>query len=273
MSNAPPLPTAGGKPRLPASQRLPSIAEPFVSARARKHLDTIEKWVDEECIPADAVYAAQLGHGDGRWEGHPSILDDTKQRARELGLWNMFLPKNHYSNLAEYDTYGGAGGFTNVEYGLMAELLGRSKLASEACNCAAPDTGNMEVIARYGTAEQKQQWLRPLLAGQIRSGFLMTEPDKASSDGSNISLSIRQEGNELVLNGSKWWSSGAGDDRCKIFIVMGLSDPNSQDRYKRQSMVLVPSDAKGLIVHRMLRVYGYDEYVKDHLRVHTLPAC
>ncbi|KAK4626867.1 Acyl-CoA dehydrogenase family member 11 [Fulvia fulva] len=264
MSNAPPLPTAGGKPRLPASQRLPSIAEPFVSARARKHLDTIEKWVDEECIPADAVYAAQLGHGDGRWEGHPSILDDTKQRARELGLWNMFLPKNHYSNLAEYDTYGGAGGFTNVEYGLMAELLGRSKLASEACNCAAPDTGNMEVIARYGTAEQKQQWLRPLLAGQIRSGFLMTEPDKASSDGSNISLSIRQEGNELVLNGSKWWSSGAGDDRCKIFIVMGLSDPNSQDRYKRQSMVLVPSDAKGLIVHRMLRVYGYDDAPHGH---------
>lgn len=171
----------------------------------------------------------------------------------------MFLPRNHYSNLAEYDPYGGAGGFTNLEYGLMAEILGRSRTASEATNCAAPDTGNMEVIARYGTPEQKKKWLTPLLAGEIRSGFLMTEPDKASSDGSNISLSIRKEGNELVLNGSKWWSSGAGDDRCKIFIVMGLSDPNSTDRYRRQSMVLVPSDVKGLVVHRMLSVYGYDE--------------
>jgi acyl-CoA dehydrogenase len=146
-----------------------------------------------------------------------------------------------------------------VEYGLMAEQLGRSRIASEACNCAAPDTGNMEVIARYGTADHKAKWLKPLLAGEIRSGFLMTEPDKASSDGSNISLSIRKEGNELVLNGSKWWSSGSGDDRCKIFIVMGLSDPNNQDRYKRQSMVLVPNDVKGLMVHRMLSVYGYDE--------------
>lgn len=173
----------------------------------------------------------------------------------------MFLPKNHYSNLAEYDPTGGAGGFTNLEYGLIAELLGRSRTASEATNCAAPDTGNMEVIARYGTREQKEKWLKPLLAGEIRSGFLMTEPDKASSDGSNISLNIRKEGNELVLNGSKWWSSGAGDDRCKIYIVMGRDDDadDSVDKYKRQSMVLVPSDAKGLIVHRMLSVYGYDE--------------
>lgn len=259
MSYAPPLPTAGAQPRKPFSQRIPPIAEPFVGERARKLLDVIEKWVDEECIPADAVYSAQIGTGDERWNGYPSILDDLKKRARELGLWNMFLPKNHYSNLAEYDTYGGAGGFSNVEYGLMAELLGRSRIASEACNCAAPDTGNMEVIARYGTHEQKEKWLKPLLAGEIRSGFLMTEPDKASSDGSNISLSIKQEGNELVLNGSKWWSSGTGDDRCKVFIVMGLSDPNSEDRYKRQSMLLVPSDAKGFIIHRMLSVYGYDE--------------
>lgn len=259
MSNAPPLPTAGAGPKKSASQRIPPIARPFVSEKAQKQLDTIEKWVDEECIPADAVYSAQMGIGDERWEGHPSILDDLKKRARQLGLWNMFLPRNHYSNLAEYDTYGGAGGFSNVEYGLMAEMLGRSRIASEACNCAAPDTGNMEVIARYGTADHKKQWLKPLLAGEIRSGFLMTEPDKASSDGSNISLSIRKEGNELVLNGSKWWSSGAGDDRCKIFIVMGLSDPSNQDRYKRQSMVLVPAATKGLIVHRMLSVYGYDE--------------
>lgn len=259
MSNAPPLPTAGRGAKKPASQRIPAIAQPFVSDKARKLLDIIEKWVDEECIPAQAVYAAQVGTGDERWNGYPSVLDDLKKRARELGLWNMFLPRNHYSNLAEYDRYGGAGGFTNLEYGLMAELLGRSTIASEACNCAAPDTGNMEVIARYGTAEHKKKWLTPLLAGEIRSGFLMTEPDKASSDGSNISLSIRKEGNDLVLNGSKWWSSGAGDDRCKIFIVMGLSDPDNQDKYKRQSMVLVPAGTKGLIIHRMLSVYGYDE--------------
>ncbi|KAK3691605.1 hypothetical protein LTR37_018560 [Vermiconidia calcicola] len=259
MSNAPPLPTAGGTPKRKASQRLPPLVDGLVSQRARDLLDVIEKWVDDECIPSDAVYTAQLGTGDERWNGHPPILEDLKKRARELGLWNMFLPKNHYSNLNEYDRYGGAGGFTNVEYGLMAELLGRSRIASEACNCAAPDTGNMEVIARYGTPDQKKAWLAPLLAGEIRSGFLMTEPDKASSDGSNISLSIRQEGNDLVLNGSKWWSSGSGDDRCKIFIVMGLSDPNSSDRYKRQSMVLVPSNTKGIVVHRMLSVYGYDD--------------
>ena len=149
MSNAPPLPTAGAPQRGPASQRIPPIADPFVSPKARNLLDVIERWVDDECIPADTVYSAQIGTGDDRWNGHPSILEDLKKRARELGLWNMFLPKNHYSNLAEYDTYGGAGGFTNVEYGLMAEILGRSRIASEACNCAAPDTGNMEVIARY----------------------------------------------------------------------------------------------------------------------------
>lgn len=229
-------------------------------------LDIVEKFVEEECIPADAVWAAQLGTGDGRWEGHPSILEDLKKRAKDLGIWNMFLPKNHYSNLSEYDPTNSAGAFTNLEYGLMCELLGRSRTAAEATNCAAPDTGNMEVIARYGTAEQKKQWLTPLLAGQIRSGFLMTEPDKASSDGSNISLNIRKEGNELVLNGSKWWSSGAGDDRCKIYIVMGRDNDadDSVDRYKRQSMVLVPSNAKGLTVHRMLSVYGYDDAPHGH---------
>ncbi|KAK5098827.1 hypothetical protein LTS08_006205 [Lithohypha guttulata] len=266
MSNAPPLPTAGGKPRQPASKRIPIMAEPFVSERARKALDIVEKFVEEECIPADAVYSMQMGTGDGRWDGHPSVLDGLKKRARELGIWNMFLPKNHYSNLSEYDPTKSAGGFTNLEYGLMAELLGRSRMASEATNCAAPDTGNMKVIARYGTHEQKAKWLRPLLAGEIRSGFLMTEPDKASSDGSNISLNIRKEGNELVLNGSKWWSSGAGDDRCKIYIVMGRDDDadDSVDKYKRQSMVLVPSDAKGLVCHRMLSVYGYDDAPHGH---------
>ena len=165
----------------------------------------------------------------------------------------MFLPKNHYAHITS------AGGFTNAEYGLLAEQLGRSRVASEACNCSAPDTGNMEVIARYGSEEQKKRWLEPLLNGQIRSAFLMTEPDKASSDGSNVSLDIRKDGNDLVLNGSKWWSSGTGDDRCKFYIVLGVSEHDEKDRYKRQSMVLVPTDTKGLMIHRMLSVFGYDE--------------
>ena len=146
----------------------------------------------------------------------------------------------------------------------MAEQLGKSRIASEACNCAAPDTGNMEVIARYGNAEQKQKWLRPLLDGKIRSGFLMTEPDVASSDGSNIALRMERRGNEYVLNGSKWWSSGAGDDRCRIFIVMGKTDPGHKDPFKRQSMMLVPADSEGLTVHRMLSVYGYDDAPHGH---------
>ena len=146
----------------------------------------------------------------------------------------------------------------------MAEQLGKSRIASEACNCAAPDTGNMEVIARYGNSAQKQKWLRPLLDGKIRSGFLMTEPDVASSDGSNIALRMERKGNEYVLNGSKWWSSGAGDDRCKIFIVMGKTDPNHKDPFKRQSMMLVPAESEGLTVHRMLSVYGYDDAPHGH---------
>lgn len=260
MSDAPPVPLTGAQPRAAASKRIPIIVEPFISARARTLLDKVEQFVDHECIPADTVYSAQLGHGAARWTGHPSILTELKQRAQKLGIWNMFLPKNHYANLAAYDAVGGAGGFTNVEYALMAEVLGRSRIASEACNCAAPDTGNMEVIARYGTAEQKEKWLRPLLAGQIRSGFLMTEPDQASSDGSNISLEIRREGQDLVLDGSKWWSSGSGDDRCKIYVVMGKDKGSeTKGRYQRQSMLLVPADTPGITIHRMLSVYGYDE--------------
>jgi acyl-CoA dehydrogenase len=142
--------------------------------------------------------------------------------------------------------------------------LGKSRLASEACNCAAPDTGNMEVIARYGNRAQKDRWLKPLLAGEIRSGFLMTEPDIASSDGSNIQLRMERRGDHYVLNGQKWWSSGAGDDRCKVFIVMGKTNPNHSDKYKQQSMMLVPADSPGIIVHRMLSVYGYDDAPHGH---------
>lgn len=151
------------------------------------------KFVDEECIPSDTVYFSQLGEGAKRWTTYPSVVDDLKARAKKLGLWNLFLPKS-YSNES--------AGFSNLEYGLMAEYLGRSRVASEATNCAAPDTGNMEVLAKYGNDAQKKEWLRPLLDGKIRSAFLMTEPDVASSDATNITLTMKKEGNEYVLNGS-----------------------------------------------------------------------
>jgi acyl-CoA dehydrogenase len=240
----------------PASEKIPIIAQPFVSERAKKTLDIVEKFVEEECIPADLVYQQQIGETKAeRWVAHPPILEHLKKRARELGLWNMFLPKNHFKEGA---------GFSNLEYGLMAEYLGKSSIASEAVNCSAPDTGNMEVFAKYGTEQQKKQWLGPLLNGEIRSAFLMTEPDVASSDATNISLTMRKEGNEWVLNGSKWWSSGAGDMRCKIFIVMGKSDPQNKNVYRQQSVILVPADTPGVKVHRMVSVFGYDDAPHGH---------
>ncbi|KAH8430442.1 acyl-CoA dehydrogenase family protein [Aspergillus melleus] len=238
-----------------ASTRIPPIAQPFVSDRAKKTLDLVEQFVERECIPAEPTFQAQLGEGKQRWTTNPAILETLKTKARQLGLWNMFLPKKHFSQGA---------GFTNLEYGLMAEYLGKSKLASEATNNAAPDTGNMEVLAKYGNEAQKQQWLAPLLDGKIRSAFLMTEPDVASSDATNIELNIRREGNEYVLNGSKWWSSGAGDPRCSVYLVMGKSDPSNPDPYRQQSVILVSADTPGITVHRMLSVYGYDDAPHGH---------
>ncbi|KLU82762.1 acyl-CoA dehydrogenase family member 11, partial [Magnaporthiopsis poae ATCC 64411] len=202
------------------SARVPAICRDRVSDRAKQTLDLVAKFVEEECLPADPVFEAQLGKGDDRWKSHPPVVDDLKKRARELGLWNMFLPKGHYKE---------SPGFTNLEYGLMAEWLGRSRVASEAVNCAAPDTGNMEVLAKYGNEAQKRRWLVPLMEGQIRSAFLMTEPGIASSDATNIQMEIRREGNEYVLNGQKWWSSGAGDPRCAVYVVMGKSDAANKD--------------------------------------------
>ncbi|KAL3425877.1 acyl-dehydrogenase [Phlyctema vagabunda] len=238
------------------SDKIPIIAANRVSENAKKTLDIVKKFVEERCIPADPVFHAQIGdEGPKRWDHHPAIIDDLKVEARKLGLWNMFLPKGHYKE---------SPGFTNLEYGLMAEYLGKSRCASEAVNCAAPDTGNMEVLAKYGNEAQKKQWLKPLMEGEIRSAFLMTEPDIASSDATNIKLSMKQEGNEWVLNGQKWWSSGAGDPRCKIYIVMGKSDPNNKDPYKQQSVILVPAGTPGITINRMLNVYGYDDAPHGH---------
>lgn len=226
-----------------------------VSEAARQKIDIVAKFVEEECIPADPVLEAQIGEGDNRWETHPSIIEELKDKARKLGLWNMFLPKGFYAE---------SPGWTNVEYALMAEWLGRSRSASEACNCSAPDTGNMEVLAKYGNAAQKEEWLKPLMEGKIRSAFLMTEPEVASSDATNIQLQITRDGDDYVLNGSKWWSSGAGDPRCKLYIVMGKSDPNNADPYKQQSVILVPAGLPGITIKRMLKVYGYDDAPHGH---------
>ncbi|KAK2595155.1 hypothetical protein QQS21_007115 [Conoideocrella luteorostrata] len=237
------------------SAKIPAVVSHLVSDEAKKMIDVVAKFVEEECIPADTVLEAQIGEGDSRWENHPSVIEELKEKAKKLGIWNMFLPKSHYKE---------SPGWSNLEYGIMAEWLGRSRSASEACNCAAPDTGNMEVLAKYGNDAQKQQWLRPLMDGKIRSAFLMTEPQVASSDATNIEMDIRREGNEYVLNGQKWWSSGAGDPRCKIYIVMGKTDKNNKDPYRQQSVVLVPADTPGIKINRMLKVYGYDDAPHGH---------
>ncbi|RDW83881.1 uncharacterized protein DSM5745_04207 [Aspergillus mulundensis] len=246
---------------IPASQRIPAIARPFVSPRALKTLDAVEKFVEEECIPADAVYNQALGETtQERFSAHPQIMEDLKAKAKQLGLWNMFLPRNHFAN-------EGAG-YSNLEYGIMAEYLGRSLTASEATNCAAPDTGNMEVFAKYGTEEQKKKWLRPLLDGEIRSGFLMTEPQVASSDATNIELSMKEDGDYFVLNGQKWWASGVGDLRTKVFLVMGKSDPTNANKYKQQTVIAVSSDTPGITIKRMLSVLGYDDAPHGHGHVY-----
>jgi acyl-CoA dehydrogenase len=210
----------------------------------------VSAFMDEFVYPNEKTYVDQLQSG-GRWR-IPPIMEDLKLKARKAELWNLFLPESR----------DGAG-LTNLEYAPLCEIMGRSPIAPEAFNCSAPDTGNMEVLARYGTPEQKERWLRPLLAGEIRSCFAMTEPDVASSDATNIRSSIVRQGDSYVINGRKWWTSGAGDPRCKICIFMGKTDPAAPS-HKQQSMILVPMDAPGLTVKRMLTVFGYDDAPHGH---------
>jgi acyl-CoA dehydrogenase len=209
----------------------------------------LRAFMDEHIYPNEKRYYQEI-EAD-RW-APTKVIEELKPKARAAGLWNLFLP----------DDDQGAG-LTNLEYAPLCEIMGRSILAPEVFNCSAPDTGNMEVLARYGTPEQKERWLKPLLAGEIRSCFAMTEPAVASSDATNIQASIRREGNEYVLNGRKWWSSGAGDPRCKIAIFMGKTDPTAR-KHQQQSMVLVPMDAPGVKIERMLTVFGYDHAPHGH---------
>ena len=210
----------------------------------------LQAFMDEHIYPNEQSYQDEL-NPDDRWR--PSeVIEELKPKARAAGLWNLFLPESQ----------DGAG-LTNLEYAPLCEIMGRSTMAPEVFNCSAPDTGNMEVLARYGTAEQKERWLKPLLAGEIRSCFSMTEPAVASSDATNIESSIVRDGDYYVINGRKWWSSGAGDPRCKISIFMGKTDPTAP-KHKQQSMILVPMDAPGVTIERMLTVFGYDHAPHGH---------
>jgi alkylation response protein AidB-like acyl-CoA dehydrogenase len=234
------------------------------SPRTLEMLDRLRAFMDAHVYPNEERYAAEVMGGE-RWKVI-DVIEELKPRAREAGLWNMFVPPSHDGVPAIHAFHFDGTPLTNLEYAPLAEEMGRVGWASEVFNCSAPDTGNMEVLARYGTAEQQAEWLAPLAAGEIRSAFLMTEPAVASSDATNIETSIRREGDEYVINGRKWWSSGVGDPRCKVAIVMGKTDP-AAPRHLQQSQILVPLDAPGITKLRPLHVFGYDDAPHGHYEV------
>ena len=214
----------------------------------------LEAFMDENVYPNEKTFEEQLAAADSRWTV-PPIMEDLKSRAKSEGLWNLFLPDSEYG-----------AGLTNLEYAPLCEVMGRSPIAPEIFNCSAPDTGNMEVLVRYGSEAQKERWLKPLLEGEIRSCFAMTEPEVASSDATNIQARIERDGDGYVINGRKWWSSGAGDPRCEVSIFMGKTDPEAK-RYEQQSMILVPLDTPGVSIERTLPVFGYDDAPHGHAEI------
>ena len=215
----------------------------------------VSQFMEDHVHPNEQTFEDQLNSGPDRWQV-PPIIEELKEKAKGAGLWNLFLPESEYGY-----------GLTNLEYAPLSEIMGRVHWGSEVFNCSAPDTGNMEVISRYGTPEQQKEWLEPLLAGKIRSCFAMTEPAVASSDATNIESRIVRDGDEYVINGRKWWSSGMGDPRCKILIFMGKTDPDNPNRYLQQSQILIPRDTPGVKILRMLSVFGYDDAPHGHAEV------
>jgi alkylation response protein AidB-like acyl-CoA dehydrogenase len=226
--------------------------------------DRVRAFIEDHVRPRVPDYAAQQRDGD-RWKVLP-VVEELKAKAKAEGIWNLFMPPSHGAAPVD-DTFEFEGpNLSNLQYAFCAEEMGRILWSSEVFNCSAPDTGNMEVLNRYGSREQKDEWLRPLMDGEIRTAFLMTEPDVASSDATNIKCRIEMRGNEYVINGRKWWSSGAGDPRCKVAILMGKTDP-SADIHKQQSMILVPLDAPGVTIKRHLPVFGYDDAPHGHMEI------
>lgn len=224
------------------------------SDKVKKLQAELTEFMEKYIYPHEKTYQDQLNEGDNRWEV-PPIMEELKEKAKKAGLWNLFLPESEYG-----------AGLTNLEYAPLCEIMGRSLIAPEVFNCSAPDTGNMEVLVRYGTEEQKKQWLEPLLEGKIRSTFAMTEPAVASSDATNIEGRIERDGDHYVINARKWWISGSPDPRCKIMIFMGKTDP-SAPRHEQQSMILVPMDTPGIKILRTLNVFGYDDAPHGHAEV------
>lgn len=218
--------------------------------------EKLTAFMEEYVYPNEVVYAEQLKQQETGFSSIPPIMEELKKKAQEQGLWNLFLPDSEYG-----------AGLTNLEYAPLCEIMGRSLIAPEIFNCNAPDTGNMEVLERYGTAQQKKQWLEPLLRGEIRSCFAMTEPAVASSDATNIEASIERDGDEYILNGHKWWTTGGGDPRCKVAIFMGKHKGTIAPLHEQQSMILVPMDTPGVKVERMLSVFGYDHAPEGHAEI------
>ena len=225
---------------------------PELKPEAISLLEKVKSFVSDEVLPKEHLFHEQIKVGSERWNHYPEIIDELKTKAKAEGLWNLFLPESEFG-----------AGLSNYEYAHLAEEMGKSHIASEAMNCSAPDTGNMEVIARYGNDSHQEEWLKPLLNGDIRSAFSMTEPGTASSDATNMQATAVLDGDEYVINGEKWWTSGAGDPRCKILIFMCVTNPDNP-KHQRHSMILVPMETEGVEIKQMMHVFGYDDAPHGH---------
>ncbi|NCU88355.1 MAG: acyl-CoA dehydrogenase, partial [Proteobacteria bacterium] len=215
----------------------------------------VKDFIEQDCIPSEHIFHDQIEEGENRWNSYPKVINELKDKAKSKGLWNLFLPESEFG-----------AGLTNYEYAHLAEVMGTCSIASEAMNCAAPDTGNMEVIARYGNEKHQEEWLQPLLDGEIRSAFAMTEPGVGSSDATNMQATAVLDGDEYVINGEKWWTSGAGDPRCKILVFMAVTNPDAA-KHQRHSMMLVPMESEGIEIQKMMHVFGYDDAPHGHAHI------
>ena len=225
---------------------------PQLKPEAIELVEKVKNFIESEVRPKEHLFHEQINEGKDRWSSYPKVIDELKDKARANGLWNLFLPESEFG-----------AGLSNYEYAHLAEEMGKSHIASEAMNCSAPDTGNMEVIARYGNEQHQEEWLKPLLDGEIRSAFSMTEPGTASSDATNMQATAVLDGDEYVINGEKWWTSGAGDPRCKILIFMCVTNPDNP-KHQRHSMILVPMETEGVEIIQMMHVFGYDDAPHGH---------